>query len=433
MSASTSSNWCTTKIKFVSNVISGGTPQSTNPDYWDGSIPWLTPVDLGKEGSDKISGSGRTITHDGVTAAGLNILPLGSIVISTRAPIGSVGLLACEATTNQGCKAIIPSVHKLDSKFAYYFALDAAEKLQSLGLGTTFVELSTYSLKNFTFDLPNIRKQSHIATYLDEQTTKIDRLIDLRRRQIALLKEQRAALIQQAVTRGLNPNVPMKDSGLPWLGEIPVHWIVAPVNKRFEVQLGKMLDAARIKGHNLAPYLRNIDVQWDYINVSDLPMMDFNSEDRIKFSLQAGDLLVCEGGQIGRAAIWNKETLNCYYQKALHRLRPRTDRDNPRFMFYLLFIASTRGIFSSQGGQATIGHLPAESLRRYRFPFPSLEEQNRIVEQLDAEKEQFIKLSNAYSRQLTLLAEYRAALIHECVTGQRSIPDHFDSGDYKSD
>lgn len=123
-----SSNWLTTKIKFISTVISGGTPQSTNPDYWDGSVPWLTPVDLGKKGSEKISSSDRKITDAGVAAAGLSILPVGSIVISTRAPIGSMGLIACEATTNQGCKAIVPDSRKIESKFAYYFTLNNAEK-----------------------------------------------------------------------------------------------------------------------------------------------------------------------------------------------------------------------------------------------------------------------------------------------------------------
>ncbi len=110
-------NWCETKFKFVSRIISGSTPESGNPDYWDGPITWLTPVDLGNRGSDAICDSARRLTLAGVKAAGLEILPSGTIVISTRAPIGSVGLLACEATTNQGCKAVVPGERLIDSKF----------------------------------------------------------------------------------------------------------------------------------------------------------------------------------------------------------------------------------------------------------------------------------------------------------------------------
>ncbi len=92
-------------------------------------------------------------------------------------------------------------------------------------------------------------------------------------------------------------------------------------------------------------------------------------------------------------------------------------------MFYLLLIASKRGVFSSQGGQATIEHLPAEALRRYRFPFAPRKEQDHIVEFVDSQVVKFSNIEDAYTRQLTLLAEYRAALIHECVTGQREVPD----------
>ncbi|MFA6970304.1 MAG: restriction endonuclease subunit S [Gallionella sp.] len=423
MSTTATNSWRATKLKFTGRVVGGGTPESGNPSYWDGSVPWLTPVDLGNERSDVITASKRMLTEAGVKAAGLERLPIGSVVFSTRAPIGSVGLLACEAVTNQGCKALVLDTRELDSRFCFYVALDSADMLQSLGLGTTFVELSTYSLKNLSVSIPSLDEQHRIVAYLDEQTAKIDRLMDMRRRQMALLKEQRASLIQQAVTRGLDDNVPMKDSGLPWLGEIPAHWMLAPVNARYEVQLGKMLDAAQIKGDCLAPYLRNIDVQWDSINVTDLPLMDFAPRDREKFSLRAGDLMVCEGGEIGRAAIWNEELPNCFYQKAIHRLRPRSSKDNPRFMFYLLLIASTHGLFSSRGGQATIEHLPAEALRRYRFPFAPQGEQDVIVEFLDAEGTKTDRLISAYTRQLELLTEYRAALIHECVTGQRAVPE----------
>ena len=289
--------------------------------------------------------------------------------------------------------------------------------------GVGYPAIAPSRLASLKISFPNYKEQNRIASYLDEQTAKIDRLMDMRRRQIVLLQEQRAALIQQAVTRGLNPHVPMKDSSIPWLGEMPLHWRLAPVNIRYEVQLGKMLDTSQIKGFHLAPYLRNVDVQWDRINISNLPLMDFSPRDQVKFSLRSGDLLVCEGGEIGRAAIWNDDLPNCFYQKAIHRLRPRSSSDNPRFMFYLLLIASKRGVFSSQGGQATIEHLPAEALRRYRFPFAPRKEQDHIVEFVDSQVVKFSNIEDAYTRQLTLLAEYRAALIHECVTGQREVPD----------
>ena len=117
-----------------------------------------------------------------------------------------------------------------------------------------------------------------------------------------------------------------KDSGVEWLGEVPEHWTVCALNYRYEVALGKMLDEKRITGNHLAPYLRNVDVQWGKINTTDLPQMDFSGADLERYSLRSGDLVVCEGGEVGRAAVWNAELKECFYQKAIHRLRPPAAR-----------------------------------------------------------------------------------------------------------
>src|SRR5262245_56226792 len=105
------------------------------------------------------------------------------------------------------------------------------------------------------------------------------------------------------------------DDSASLFGQIPLAWRLAPVYARFEVRLGKMLDAKQITGEHLAPYLRNADVQWDRVSTYDLPEMDFDDQDRQTLRLVPGDVLVCEGGEIGRTAIWRGELPECYYQK----------------------------------------------------------------------------------------------------------------------
>lgn len=208
-----------------------------------------------------------------------------------------------------------------------------------------------------------------------------------------------------------------KDSGVEWLGTLPAHWAVAAVAYRYEVLLGKMLDEKRITGSHLAPYLRNVDVQWDTINVTDLPQMDFSGDDLVRYSLRSGDLLVCEGGEPGRAAIWKGELLDCFYQKALHRLRRRdTALDEPRFMFYLLRMATQFEVFSSTEGKSTIAHLTAETLRRYRFGFPPKQEQQAIVAFLDRETAKIDALVEEQKRLIEMLKEKRRAAISKAVT-----------------
>ena len=177
-----------------------------------------------------------------------------------------------------------------------------------------------------------------------------------------------------------------RDSGVAWLGEVPEHWEVAPLYTRYSIDLGKMLKEERTRGDHLLPYLRNVDVQWDQINFADLPEINVHPVEFERYTLQPGDLLVCEGGEVGRAAIVPECRRPIAYQKALHRLRPRNG-ESPRFMYYTLRFATTRGVFDAGGNPNTILHLTAEMLKRYRFPRPPFVEQRAIAAFLDRETE----------------------------------------------
>lgn len=215
---------------------------------------------------------------------------------------------------------------------------------------------------------------------------------------------------------------PRRPSGLDWAPSVPAHWTVAPLRTRFGVQLGKMLDEKQITGAGSAPYLRNVDVQWGRINTDQLPRMDFSPADRTKFTLRRGDLLVCEGGEIGRAAIWTAPLAECFYQKALHRLRP-LGADDPRFMFYLLFAGARLGVFSARSNASTIEHLTAEKLRAMRFPFPPVDEQRAIVEALDERLEVVRRAHGEASAVASRAAELRIAVTEE-VLAQPALRDN---------
>ncbi|OUS30691.1 hypothetical protein A9Q99_05695 [Gammaproteobacteria bacterium 45_16_T64] len=282
--------------------------------------------------------------------------------------------------------------------------------------GIQNLDSSAYLAEKFGF--PVEAEQEKIANFLDHETAKIDTLIEKQQQLIKLLKEKRQAVISHAVTKGLNPNAPMRDSGVEWLGEVPEHWDVVKLSYRYEVLLGKMLDDKKITGDYLGAYLRNTDVQWDRINTEDLPKMDFRPEEHRRYSVEAGDLIVCEGGEIGRSAIWENDD-KCFYQKALHRLRPYNySRDNSRFMFYVMFDAVHQERFSGGVAKATIAHLPAETFRQYKFAYPPYGEQVDISVFLDEMKDKFELLELSAQRQIDLLQERRTALISAAVTGK---------------
>jgi type I restriction enzyme S subunit len=152
------------------------------------------------------------------------------------------------------------------------------------------------------------------------------------------------------------------------------------------------------------------------VNVEELPEMDFAPREHDRYLLRPGDLLVCEGGEVGRTAIWRGELDECFYQKAIHRVRPRSADDEPRFLYYLMYVAAKRGVFTAGGNPNTIDHLTAIQLRHYRFSFPPAAEQRAIAAFLDRETAKIDGLVARKERLIELLQEKRTALITRAVT-----------------
>ena len=284
--------------------------------------------------------------------------------------------------------------------------------------GTTRDKLTQGDMNTILIQCPPLPEQRAIAAFLDHETAQIDALVAKKERLIELLQEKRTALISDAVTKGLDPDVLLKDSGVEWLGEIPAHWEIVPVYARYEVALGKMLDAKRIRGDWLGKYVRNVDVQWDSVNTRDLPQMDFVPKERNRYRLELGDLLVCEGGEVGRTAIWQGAIKECFYQKAIHRVRPRSQRDIPRFFYYVMYSLAKRGVFVAGSNPNTIDHLTAIQLSHYRLIFPPHDEQRAIAAFLDHETAQIDALIAKVREAIDRLKELRTALISAAVTGK---------------
>lgn len=155
-------------------------------------------------------------------------------------------------------------------------------------------------------------------------------------------------------------------------------------------RLGKMLDTKQQTGECSYPYLANFNVQWFRFNTENLNQMDFNEEDRIEFELQNGDLLVCEGGEIGRCAVWHNEIQPCFFQKALHRVRCNRQIVHPDYLgWWFKYNCDHDGFATIAGAKATIAHLPGVKLKQLRVAIPPLELQEQFaafVEQTDKSK-----------------------------------------------
>lgn len=156
-------------------------------------------------------------------------------------------------------------------------------------------------------------------------------------------------------------------------------WPLVRLGDVCHIQLGKMLSPKSKTGKNPKPYLRNANVQWGRFNLDSVAQMDFDEREQEKFALRKGDLLVCEGGEPGRSAVWDGTIHPCYYQKALHRIRPRGEAVDTEFLMYRLWHASRTGEFVGSQRKSTIAHLPLERLEAIQLHLPPVEQQRQLA------------------------------------------------------
>ncbi|SCZ35485.1 restriction endonuclease subunit S [Pseudomonas oryzihabitans] len=208
-------------------LISGGTPESNNPAYWaDGDgVPWVAISDMTK--GLVINGTAKAITEDGLRSKGLRVMPAGGLLYSIYASIGKVAVLGLSAVTNQAILGLVVNGAVADQQFVRWWLVSLESWVKTVSSSNTQDNLNAEKVKNLPFAFPTLTEQTQIARFLDHETARIDALIEEQQRLIELLKEKRQSVISHAVTKGLDPTVPMKDSGVEWLGDVPAHWVVS--------------------------------------------------------------------------------------------------------------------------------------------------------------------------------------------------------------
>lgn len=320
---------------------------------------------------------------------------------------------------------IVISNDKEDNRFYYYWFMFMYYNEVFNHLGGDGVRSSLNMRDLLSIPVPNIelKEQKKIANYLEEKSNDINNIIEKQEKIINELKQYKLSVITEVVTKGLNYNKKMKDSGIKWIGFVPKNWEVHKFCWDYSAALGKMLDAKKVTGEYLHPYIKNIDVQWGHINTQSLDEMDFKPDEIMRYELRPGDLMVCEGGEIGKCAIIPDDfPKGIYYQKALHRVRTRRDGNGEiRFLAYVLFAMAKNQCLDTSPEKATISHLPGDALSQLRIPTPPMKEQIEISNYLD---EKITKIESIIVQKEALinkLLEFKRSLIYEVITGKKEI------------
>ena len=346
------------KISDIGKIVSGATPKTKDVDNYGGSIAWITPADLSGYTSKYISHGSRNITQKGYDSCSTHLMPRGTVLFSSRAPIGYVAIAENPICTNQGFKSIVPN-DDIDSEFLYYQLQYLRKKIQEKGSGTTFKEISGKVLGETDIVVPSLEEQSRIVARIEELFSELDKAVDT----LKTTKEQ-LEVYRQAV---------LKDAFACITEYVPFGKIISS-------RLGKMLDKQKNVGVP-CKYLRNINVRWFSFDLSDLLDMKIEEKEFEKYTICKNDLVICEGGEPGRCAVWEKDE-TIFYQKALHRVR-FTIKAEPRFyMYYLWYITQSGSINKFYTGTG-IKHLTGQSLEKIPVPITDIKEQKRLLELIE--------------------------------------------------
>lgn len=382
-------------LKFIAEIVSGGTPKADS-DNWNGDIPFITPPDLNGLDGDVVSRWERTLTKDGTSGSSITN---DAVLLSCRAPIGHVGVVTSEVAFNQGCKSIVPQDAD-DLAYVAYCLVASRRALQALGRGTTFMELSTTELSNFSIPWPVFEDRCTIVRYLDRETVEIDAML-------AKLDELREQLIQRrlaAVDNEFSCVGTSSKARLPFVADVIPGLTYSPSD---------IVDSGGVVVHRAG------SVQNSRIDRSDLVRVATSIP--AKLFIQPGDILVCtrngSAHLVGKCAIVGISEIGETWGAFMTVLRSQHYRYIYWYMQSSLFAQERKQYFTSTINQLTVG-----MFSRMMIPFPESHVQERIADHLDEVTGRIDAMLAKIDELRALLVERRAALITDVVTGRKQVP-----------
>ena len=309
----------------------------------------------------------------------------------------------------------------LDMNFKWFGETLRAMDLNQYNVSAAQPGLAVANITCLKIPFPSVDEQEKIANFLDHETAKIDTLIEKQQQLIKLLKEKRQAVISHAVTKGLNPNAPMRDSGVEWLGDVPEHWVVRRLKHTSNLQSGIP------KGKDLTgkvsiavPMLRVANVQDGYLKLEDVHNMDIEPGQLERYTLEKGDVLMNEGGdndKLGRGAVWQCEIEPCIHQNHVFAIRPYSIE--PEWLDLVTRTSYAKFHFFRVAKQSTnLASISSTNIKETPLVIPPKKERVEIMEYVKKKIDVFDNAEEDCSAQVVLLQERRTALISAAVTGK---------------
>ena len=407
--------WATARIADIATTQSGGTPSTAKREYWEGGdVPWINSGAL----KDTVIFSPSTfITKLGLENSSAKMFPRKTVVIAlTGATTGRVGLLDLATSTNQSVTGIFPSLAFVP-EYLFYYLRSARDAVLEQEMGSAQPHINKRIVDELQVPLAPLAEQRRIVANLEALVGQVDssrqRLDKIR----VLLKRFRQAVLAAACSGRLTED---------WREErdLDDEWPIAVLREVAKLRLGKMLDKAKNVGEPTR-YLRNTNVRWFAFDLGDLALMRATPEDRSELTIKHGDLLVCEGGEPGRCAVWNSGHTDLIFQKAIHRIR-LIETASPQWLAFNIRNDANTARLEYYFTGTTIKHLTGKALAGYEFPLPPLAEQQEIVRRVESLFALADNIEQRYKKAQAFIDKLTPSLLAKAFRGELVPQDHND-------
>lgn len=344
--------------------------------------------------------------------------------------LGNAVLMDIDGEVFAGYHTII--LHPIDIRFskylAYLFLTDAwRSQLRASASGIKVFSVTQKMLRSCNVIIPSQKECDIITSFLDIQCIKINSIISEAKASIEEYKSWKASIIYEAVTKGLDPNVEMKDSGVEWIGEVPSSWHITKIRNFVSIRSGITLGKQYPEGTPLIPrpYLRVANVKAEYLDLNDVATIMVTKEEAKKYALSPGELLMTEGGdrdKLGRGTIWNGEIPECLHQNHVFAVRVNEKYMLTEYLGYLTASPVGRVYFDITAKKTTnLASTNSTTILQFTVPVPSLEEQRKIVDMLNQKCASINEIIDEKQKLIDDLESYKKSMIFEVVTGKRRV------------
>ncbi len=413
-------HWDVMPIRFAARLESGHTPSRNHPEYWENcTIPWFSLADIWQvrqEARSVIHETKEMISELGIQNSAARRLPPGTVMLSRTASVGFAAIMGVEMATTQDFANWVCG-ERLKPEFLLNTFRAMRGEFGRLMMGSTHNTIYMPDIQAFRFALPPLAEQTAIAAFLDRETAKIDALVAEQERLIELLKEKRQAVISHAVTKGLNPKVPMKDSGVEWLGEIPAHWDVVSARRMFRVRSEPAQDGDQ---QLTASQKYGMILQSEFVELEGRRVVEVIKGRESLLHVEPDDFVISmrsfQGG-LEWCRVRGSTSFHYVMVTPVKHVHPPFFALLFKSSAYIQALRTTTDLI--RDGQ----ELRYSNFVRVDLPVIPLDEQAKIVELVGPEISRIDALTAEAQRAVDLLQERRTALISAAVTGQIDVRD----------